>query len=127
MAYNPQLYFPQAYQAPQFPMYQPQQPQAFTPPTIRAEIIQVENEDAAANYPVGAGASQMMIAKDDSAIFIKSATANGSTLEVYTRRPQEAPKPSFDLSEYVRKDEVKALINEAVAPLMAKKKEGIKE
>lgn len=115
--------YQQLYQAQQYPIYQqPQQaPSAFTPPTIRAEIIQVDNEDAAAKYPVGAGSSQMMIAKDDSAIFIKSATANGSMLEVYVRRPQEAPKPIFDPSEYVRKDEVKELINEAVAALVPKK------
>ena len=52
MGWNQQNYFPATYQ-PMYPQYQPQ----MTPPTIRAEIIQVDSEDQAANYPVNAGAS----------------------------------------------------------------------
>ena len=77
MPYN---YFPVGYQA---YMQQPQiNNQMMTPPTIHAEIVQVGSEQEAANYPVGMGASQMMIAKDDSAIYVKTATQNGSTLEI---------------------------------------------
>ena len=111
--------FPATYQ----PMYQPQmqQPQQMmTPPTIRAEIIQVDNEEAAANYPVGAGASQMMIAKDDSAIYVKSANANGYVLDVFTKRPPAPPAPKFIPEDYVRKDELEKLI---AAMVTAKKEE----
>lgn len=38
MAYNPQMYFPQAYQAPQFPIYQPQ--------GRMAEIIPMDSAEA---------------------------------------------------------------------------------
>lgn len=110
MAYNPALYFPQNYP---YQQYQPQpqmQPQTFTPPTIRAEIVQVDSEEAAAQYPVGVGASQMMIAKDDSAIFIKTASQSGTTLTVYTKRPATPPAPVFRPEEYVRKDEVEKLV-----------------
>ena len=82
-------YFPATYQ-PLNPAYTPVNPAVYptmqqpsvtagagaapmmTPPTIRAEIVQVEDEKAAQNYPVGVGASQMMIAKDDSAIYVKT-------------------------------------------------------
>lgn len=100
MAYNP--YFPQP--------YQPYQPQTFTP-TIRTEIVQVDNEEAAKAYPVGAGSTQMMIARDDSAIFVKSALQNGQyNLEVYVKRPPApAPEP-FDPSQFVRRDELVELL-----------------
>ena len=116
--------FPATYQ----PLYQPyqqpvvQQPmpgtqmsqanQMMTPPTIRAEIVQVKGEDAASAFPVNAGASQMMISQDESEIYIKSATANGFTLDVYVKRPPAPPAPAFDPSEYVRKDEMEKLIKE---------------
>ena len=90
--------------------YQP----VMSPPTIRAEIVQVENEQAAANYPVGTGMSQMMIARDDSAIFVKSVSPNGATMDVYIRRPPAPPEPKFVPGEYVRKDEIAALIAEAM-------------
>ena len=91
-------------------------PQMLTPPTIRAEIVQVEDEKAASEFPVGAGASQMMIAKDDSAIFIKSALQNGqTTLDVFEKRPPAPPAPAFDPGEYVRKDELETLVSAALA------------
>lgn len=101
MPYN---YFPVGYQA---YMQQPQiNNQMMSPPTIHAEIVQVNNEQDAAAYPVGVGASQMMIAKDDSAIFVKSATQNGSTLEVFVKRPPAPPEPQFDPRQYVTRDEL---------------------
>lgn len=143
MAWNPAFYYPQNYQpfqAPppiQNPLYQqapPQMqqqqmtqmqggnpvpattPQMLTPPTIHADIVQVDGEQAAANYPVGAGASQMMMARDDSAIFVKTALANGQyTLDVFQKRPPAPEKPPLDLSEYVKRDEIEALIAAALA------------
>ena len=119
----PQMYMPQPmpYQQPQ--QMQPtqmsganQQPQMLTPPTIRAEIVQVDDEAAASAFPVGAGASQMMIARDESAIFIKSAMANGqTTLDVFKKRPPEPPAPKFDPNLYVRKDELEMLVSAALA------------
>ena len=100
----------------QQPTAQQQPSQMMTPPTIRAEIVQVEDEKAASNFPVGAGASQMMIARDDSAIFIKSAMANGqTTLDVFEKRPPAPPAPTFDPDQYVRKDELEMLVSAALA------------
>ena len=110
MAYNP--YFPQTYQP---------YPQMMTPPTIRSEIVQVDNEEAAANYPVGSGMSQMMIAKDDSAIFVKSATPNGSRLDVFVKRPQAPQKPAFDPSAYVTKEELETRVAALIAEMKGDK------
>ena len=127
----PQMYVPQPvtpYQqqpiqpAAQMPVANQQISQMMTPPTIRAEIVQIENEAAAEKYPVGAGASQMMISKDESAIFIKTATANGqTTMDVYEKRPPAPPTPVFDPGEYVRKDEIETLVSAALAAQTAKK------
>ena len=77
-------------------------------PTIRAEIVQVDSEEQAANYPVAAGASQMMIARDDSAIFVKTVGQNGATLDVFVKRPP-APAPV-----YLTREDVSAMIAEAM-------------
>ena len=57
----------------------------------------------------------MMISQDESEIYIKSATANGFTLDVYVKRPPAPPAPAFDPSEYVRKDEMEKLIKEMLS------------
>lgn len=119
VGYQPaQIYYPQQFQ-PQMPMQgqnpQPQAPQQpLTPPTIHADIIQVDNEQVAESHPLSAGSSQMMIAKDDSAIFIKTMYPNGQyKLDVYTRRPESSrssgPKDS-DL--YVTREEFEKRIKE---------------
>lgn len=112
MAWNPM--FPVGYQPAQMPGWNPgyqQAQQMMTPPTIRAEIIQVDGEEQAANYPVGAGASQMMIARDDSAIFVKTAGPNGATLDVFVKRPPAAPAPA---PEYMTRADVEAMIAAAL-------------
>ena len=122
----PQMYPQYTQQMPQYQqpvagtqMSQPNQ-QMLTPPTIRAEIVQVEDEKAASNFPVGVGASQMMIARDDSAIFIKTALQNGqTTLDVFEKRPPAPPAPVFDPGAYVRKDELEMLVSAALAAQQA--------
>ena len=110
----PQFY-PQQFQ--QFPQQQtmPQQQiqQMMTPPTIHAEILQVESEQSAENYPVAAGTSQMMIKKDETEIYVKTAFANGqSRLDVYVKRPERPNKPVLDLEGYVTRDELENRLNE---------------
>lgn len=92
---------------------------AMTPPTIHAEIVQVDGETAAAQYPVGAGMSQMMIAKDDSAIFVKTATANGYTLDVFAKRPPAPEAAPFNPADYVRIDALPGLIAKEVQAAVA--------
>ena len=111
-----QQFYPQYTQQPQymqqFAQQQPQQQQMMTPPTIHADIIQMESEQAADNYPVAAGVSQMMIKKDETEIYVKTAFANGqSRLDVYVKRPAKPNKPVLDLEGYVTKDELENRLN----------------
>lgn len=102
----------QNYQQMQGAQMSPANQQMMTPPTIRAEIVQVDGEEAANSFPVGAGSSQMMIARDDSAIFVKTAAANGQgyTLDVFVKRPPAPVKPPVDMGAYVTRDELPELL-----------------
>lgn len=110
MAYNngfpigyPQMYPQYTYQQP----VQQIQQQGMTPPTVHADIVQVSSEAEAAAFPVAAGASQMMVAKDDSAIFVKTAYPNGqSTLDVFVKRPPAPAEKPVDLTAYVTREEL---------------------
>ena len=101
-------------------LYQPQ----MSLPTIRAEIIQVDSEEQAAAYPVNAGASQMMIARDDSAIYVKTVGANGPNLDVFVKRPPAPPAPA---PEYMTREEVEAMIAGAIAPKRITAKKAVEE
>lgn len=105
--------------APQNASQPPAASSTMTPPTIHAEIVQVDGEQAAAQYPVGAGASQMMMARDESAIFVKEATQNGYRLVIYDRRPEAPPAPPFNPAEYVRLDALPGLIETEVQAALA--------
>ena len=112
MAYNPAFYFPQSYQ----PMYQPMQQQP-APQGRMVEIVPVDTVEAAETFPVLVGATQMMIAKDDSFIAVKTNGVNGqSTFSVYDKRPPAPPAPVFTPDEYVRKDELEKLIAALLEP-----------
>lgn len=122
MAYNNgfpmsyQQYYPQQQVGFQQPMNIPQQAQQqmMTPPTIHAEIVQVGNKSEAINFPVGAGQAQMMMAKDDSAIFIKTAFANGqSNIVEYVRK---APDPETPSADYVTREEFERRLAELAKP-----------
>ena len=104
-------YFTPNYQPYHFQQPQYQQPQMMTPPTIHAEIVQVDGKAAVDAYPLAGGASQMMMARDESFIAIKSMLPSGQANVVYfDRRPAEPEKPPLDLSVYVRKDELPELL-----------------
>lgn len=127
MAYNNG--FPMSYQ--QFypqqigfqqPIGTPQQSQQqmMTPPTIHAEIVQIADRNEAINFPVGAGQAQMMITRDDSSIFIKTAFANGqSNLIEYIKK---APEPQTPLVDYVTREEFERRLAELAAPKAAERK-----
>lgn len=130
MAYNngfpvtyPQIFT--QYQQP-YPQYQQAAPQAssgMTPPTVHADIYQVGSEQEAANFPVAAGASQMMVAKDDSAIYVKTAYANGqSVLDVFVKRPPAPPEKPVDLTAYVTREELEQRLA-ALSPKRTRKEE----
>ena len=110
--YNPYQQYNNGYQ-PQSVQQTAQPTQQFTPPTIHADIVQIENMTAVDSFPVGAGQSQMLMTRDDSAIIIKSALANGQTVTtVYKRQNAEPQKPALNLDNYVTRDEFERRIAE---------------
>jgi len=102
--YQPQYQQPyNSFQSGNNQMQQQAAQQMMTPPTIHAEIVQIADRAEAMNFPVGAGQAQMMIAKDDSAIFVKTAFANGqSNLVEYVKK---APEPQTPPADYVTREE----------------------
>lgn len=109
----------QNYQNYQQPVQQTQQQnQAYTLPTIHAEIVQVDDEQTARNFNVAAGSSQMMIAKDDSAIFVKTAYPNGeSKLDVYEKRAVQTSAINPEISDYVTVDMMEKRLEELMLAL----------
>lgn len=94
---------------------QPAQGQMMTPPTIRAEIVQVDTLDAIDRFPMAAGTSQMFMTKDEQNIVVRSMYANGQhSDEIYDKRPPAPPAPTLNPADYVRKDELQALIADAL-------------
>lgn len=97
------------------PVQQPNQ--MMTPPTIRAEIVQVDSVEAIDRHPMAAGTSQMFMTKDEQTIVVRSMYANGQhSDDVYDKRPPAPPAPTLNPDDYVRKDELQALISEAMQP-----------
>lgn len=88
---------------------QPLQQTGMSAPTVHADILQVKDEEEGRKTPVDVGTSKMMITKDESEIFVKSAFANGEyDFIIYRRQPKKNPepeKPAIDLSDYLTKEE----------------------
>lgn len=128
MNYN--NYFPAnyAYFQPQMQNQQyQQQTNQMSPPTIHAEIIQINGEQEVKDYPVAAGCTQMFMSKDDTSIFIKSAYANQPAQIVrYNKIEPIIENPP----DYVTKDELDKRLNEIMNKIrnnnQNKKQEGVK-
>ena len=109
------------------PQQQPQQ-QMMTPPTIRAEIVQVDSMAAIDRFPMAAGTSQMFMTKDEQNIVVRSMYANGQhSDDIYDKRPPEPPAPTLNPADYVRKDELSALIAAVIQSQTAQKRPTKKE
>ena len=116
-------YFPTNYpymQYQQTPQYQQNQ---YTPPTIRAEIIQVGDEQEVQNYPLAAGATQMFMSKDDKYIFIKTAYANSPAQIVRYNREEPKTEPPV---EYVTREELDRRLNGIIEKFKPKKQGDVK-
>lgn len=108
MAYTPQNYFPMGYQIPQYPFQQ----QAPTTQSRMVEVVPVDNVAAAESFPVPVGATQILMAKDDSFVVIKVNGVNGqSSFDVYDRRPPAPPAPAFDPALYVTREELETRLS----------------
>lgn len=117
MPYNagfPLNYVPfQPVQQPFQPAQQPfqAQAQAMTPPTIHADIVQVDGIQVAESYPVSVGVPQMMISKDESEIYIKTAYANGQySIDIFKKQAKPVQTAAPNLDDYLTKDEFESRI-----------------
>lgn len=79
------------------------------------EVVPAASEKAAEEFPVAAGATQMIIGSDDSFVAVKSVSVTGQvTFDIYDKRPPAPPVQPLNPADYVRKDEVAELIAEAL-------------
>lgn len=116
-----------AYSQQNQPAQQTQQ-QGLTPPTIRAEIVQVDSLDAIDRFPMAAGTSQMFMTKDEQNIVVRSMYANGQhNDDIYDKRPPAPPVPTLNPADYVRKDELESLIADALQAQTAPRKAATKK
>lgn len=141
MAYNNGFPMNYQYYMPQFqpvqnpymqtaqPTQQMQQPQAMTPPTIHADIIQVESEAEAERYPMAANQPpQMFMTRDESTIIIKTMLANNQhEMKVYPLRPPAPPAPPVDLAAYVTREELNERLAAILRPTQAQKQPASKD
>ena len=109
----------QYYQDPVYMRYmaqhQPQVQQQQQQNSRMVEVVPAASEKAAEEFPVAAGATQMIIGSDDSFIAVKAVSVTGQvTFDIYDKRPPAPPVQPLNPADYVRKDEVAALIAEAL-------------
>lgn len=110
----------QYYQDPVYMRYmaqqhQPQVQQQQQQNSRMVEVVPAASEKAAEEFPVAAGATQMIIASDDSFIAVKAVSVTGQvTFDIYDKRPPAPPVQPLNPEDYVRRDEVAALIADAL-------------
>lgn len=94
-------------------------PQAYgTAPAqeVRMEIAPVATVEDVDRLYVAAGQSKLAMAQDDSFVAVKTVDLAGrASVTVFDRRPPAPATPEFNPGEYVRRDEIKSLVEAALA------------
>lgn len=107
------------------------QPQNYSMPTIHAEIIQINGDQAEAeNYPVPTGGTQMMINKAEDKIFIKTVYANNQmNVDVFVKQAPAPEQPQPDFNNFVTKEELEQRLAELSSQVRSrgKKEETVNE
>ena len=112
----------QYYQDPAYMRYmtqhqqQPMQAQQANQQNSRmVEVVPADTEKAAEEFPVAAGATQMIIGRDDSFIAVKAVSVTGQvTFDIYDKRPPAPPVQPLNPEDYVRRDEIGQMITAAI-------------
>jgi hypothetical protein len=77
------------------------------------EVLPVDTEAEVHNFRMSAGGTAVFSARNGSFLAVKSAEINGDVHEdFYDLRPPAPPPKPFDPGEYVRKDEIAAIVAE---------------
>lgn len=110
---------------PDFPGQNPYQDPAFIrmygqpqtqPQETRMEVVPVKNEAEVDKLYVAAGTGKLAMAENDTFLAVKTVSMSGQTSTVYfDRRPEPPQTPAFVPGEYVRKDEIKELVQAVLA------------
>ena len=96
----------------QQPIQQAQQAQQ-QPSSRMVEVVPASSEQAAKEFPVPAGATQMIIGSDDSFIAVKAVSMTGQvTFDIYDKRPPAPPEKPIDLGLFVTRDELEKRLAE---------------
>ena len=96
----------------QQPIHQAQQAQQ-QPSSRMVEVVPASSEQAAKEFPVPAGATQMIIGNDDSFIAVKAVSMTGQiTFDIYDKRPPAPPEKPIDLGLFVTRDELEKRLAE---------------
>ncbi|MBR4333975.1 MAG: hypothetical protein IKP72_14955 [Clostridia bacterium] len=96
----------------QQPVQQAQQAQQ-QPSSRMVEVVPASSEQAAKEFPVPAGATQMIIGSDDSFIAVKAVSMTGQvTFDIYDKRPPAPPEKPIDLGLFVTRDELEKRLAE---------------
>lgn len=94
-----------------YPQINPYQQYSQAGQARAVEVIPVDNEDQVNSWQVQAGTTVEFMARNDSFVAFKSVGINGEpSIEFYDRRPPAPPAPVFSPADYVRKDELMALL-----------------
>lgn len=96
------------------------QSQSMTPPTIRADIIQIAAPDEVDRYQQQPGTSQMFITRDETCIIIREQGQSGYSLAHYDKRPPDPAKPTMDPSMYVTWDKLEERLASFAPPRPAR-------
>lgn len=83
---------------------------------VRMEIAPVATVEDVDRLYVAAGQSKLAMAQDDSFVAVKTVDLAGrACVTVFDRRPEPPQTPAFVPGEYVRKDEIKELVQAVLA------------
>ena len=133
---TPTYTYANPYQGQNFSVNQPAQNQMqqtapvnqMTPPTIHADIIQAD-EDQAREYNIAAGCTQMFMSKDDKYIFVKTAYANGNyDFERYVKDEKPVtPQAGSVQNDYITRDEFEKRLAEIAYKPKYNKHQGYKK
>lgn len=83
------------------------------PSSRMVEVVPASSEQAAKEFPVPAGATQMIIGNDDSFIAVKAVSMTGQiTFDIYDKRPPAPPEKPVDLGAFVTRDELEKRLAE---------------
>ena len=107
--------YPQYYGYPNYQQY-PQVPQQPVQNIQNQILVWVQSEEEAVKFPLSAGQSLFLMNQNDNYLYMKSVDQLGKTTFIKKRLVDESDNktPQIDLSAYIKKEELVAMISDIV-------------